>query len=37
MIIVLATNETHTVREFVEASLQAELGISIRWEGTGVR
>ena len=32
---VLATNETHTVREFVEASF-AELGISIRWEGTGV-
>ena len=32
---VLATNETHTVREFVEAAFQ-ELGISIRWEGTGV-
>lgn len=32
---VLATNETHTVREFVEAAFQ-ELGISIKWEGTGV-
>lgn len=32
---VLATNETHTVREFVEAAFQ-ELGISIRWEGTGI-
>lgn len=32
---VLATNETHTVREFVEAAF-AEIGISIRWEGTGV-
>ena len=32
---VIATNETRTVREFVEASF-AELGISIRWEGTGV-
>ena len=32
---VLATNETHTVREFVEASFE-ELGITIRWEGTGV-
>ena len=32
---VLATNETHTVREFVEAAF-AELGIKIRWEGTGV-
>ena len=32
---VRATNETHTVREFVEAAFQ-ELGISIRWEGTGV-
>ncbi len=32
---VLATNETHTVREFVEASFQ-ELGISVRWEGSGV-
>jgi len=32
---VLATNETHTVREFVEAAFK-ELGITIRWEGTGV-
>ena len=32
---VLATNETHTVREFVEAAF-GELGIVIRWEGTGV-
>lgn len=32
---VLATNETHTVREFVEAAFN-ELGINIRWEGTGV-
>jgi GDPmannose 4,6-dehydratase len=32
---VLATNETHTVREFVEAAF-AELGIVIRWEGKGV-
>ena len=32
---VLATNETHTVREFVEAAF-GELGINIRWEGTGV-
>ena len=32
---VLATNETHTVREFVEASF-AELGIKVRWEGTGI-
>ena len=32
---VLATNETHTVREFVEAAFE-ELGIEIRWEGTGV-
>lgn len=32
---VLATNETHTVREFVEAAF-IELGIHIRWEGTGV-
>lgn len=32
---VLATNETHTVREFVEASF-AEIGIKIRWEGIGV-
>lgn len=32
---VLATNETHTVREFVEEAFQ-ELGIEIRWEGIGV-
>lgn len=32
---VLATNETHTVRQFVEAAF-AQLGIHIRWEGTGV-
>lgn len=32
---VLATNETHTVREFVEAAF-SQLGIAIRWEGKGV-
>ncbi len=32
---VLATNETHTVRQFVEAAF-AELGIAVRWEGEGV-
>ncbi len=32
---VLATNETHTVREFVDAAFK-ELGIAIKWEGTGV-
>lgn len=32
---VLATNETHTVREFVEAAF-GQLGIELRWEGTGV-
>ncbi len=32
---VLATNETHTVREFVEEAF-ANLGITIRWEGEGV-
>ena len=32
---VLATNETHTVRQFVESAF-AELGISIRWQGHGV-
>jgi GDPmannose 4,6-dehydratase len=32
---VLATNETHTVREFVEAAF-GELGVEIRWEGSGV-
>lgn len=32
---VLATNETHTVREFVECAF-AEGGITIEWKGTGV-
>lgn len=32
---VLAMNETHTVREFVELAF-AELGYEILWEGTGV-
>ncbi|WP_300386851.1 GDP-mannose 4,6-dehydratase, partial [Clostridium sp.] len=32
---VLATNETHTVREFVELSF-AEVGVEIEWKGTGV-
>ena len=32
---VLATNETHTVREFVEKAF-AETGVSIRWEGEGI-
>lgn len=32
---VLATNETHTVREFVELSFK-EVGIDIVWKGTGV-
>ncbi|KAH6903131.1 GDP-mannose 4,6-dehydratase [Coprinopsis sp. MPI-PUGE-AT-0042] len=32
---VLATGETHSVREFVEKSL-AIVGISIKWEGEGV-
>lgn len=32
---VLATNETHTVREFVEVAF-AEVGVSLRWEGHGV-
>jgi len=32
---VLATNETHTVREFVELSF-AEVGIVIEWKGTGI-
>ena len=31
---VLATNETHTVREFVEKAF-AETGVSIHWEGEG--
>ena len=32
---VLATNETHTVREFVECAF-AEVGVEIEWKGTGV-
>lgn len=32
---VLASGETHTVREFVELAF-AEVGITIRWEGEGV-
>lgn len=32
---VLATNETHTVRDFVEAAF-AELGIRLLWEGEGI-
>ena len=32
---VLATGETHTVREFVEAAF-AEVGIQIEWRGSGV-
>jgi GDPmannose 4,6-dehydratase len=32
---VLATNETHTVREFVELSFK-EVGIDIEWKGIGV-
>ena len=32
---VLATNETHTVREFVEGAFKV-VGISIEWEGEGV-
>lgn len=32
---VLATNETHTVREFAEKAF-AETGVSIRWEGEGI-
>ena len=32
---VLATNETHTVREFVELAF-AEVGVEIEWQGTGV-
>lgn len=31
---VLATNETHTVREFVNAAFEA-VGVEIRWEGEG--
>lgn len=32
---VLATNETHTVREFVELAFK-EVGVEIKWQGTGV-
>lgn len=32
---VIATNETHTVREFVELSFK-EVGIEVQWKGTGV-
>lgn len=32
---VLSTNETHTVREFVELAF-AEVGITIEWKGSGV-
>ena len=32
---VLATNETHTVREFVELAFK-EVGIDIEWKGKGV-
>ncbi len=32
---VLATNETHTVREFVEAAF-GEVGVEIEWRGTGI-
>jgi GDPmannose 4,6-dehydratase len=32
---VLATGETHSVREFVELAF-AEVGIAIKWQGTGV-
>lgn len=32
---VIATGETHTIREFVEASCE-ELDIKLKWEGTGI-
>lgn len=32
---VIATNETHTVREFVELSFK-EVGVDIEWRGTGI-
>ena len=32
---VLATNETHTVREFVESAFR-EIGIDIEWKNSGV-
>ena len=33
---VLATNETHTVREFTERAFREAAGIEIAWRGTGV-
>ena len=33
---VLATNETHTVREFVECAFREAAGIEIEWRGEGV-
>ena len=33
---VLATNETHTVREFVNAAFDS-VGVTIRWEGEGAK
>ena len=32
---VLATNETHTVREFAELTFR-ELGVELRWQGAGI-
>jgi GDPmannose 4,6-dehydratase len=32
---VIATGETHTVREFVELSFK-EVGVNVEWKGTGV-
>ena len=32
---VIATNETHTVREFVEAAF-AEVGVELEWRGAGI-
>lgn len=32
---VLATNETHTVREFVELAF-GEVGVGLEWQGTGI-
>ncbi|WP_313990865.1 GDP-mannose 4,6-dehydratase [uncultured Selenomonas sp.] len=32
---VLATNETHTVREFVELAF-GEVGVELEWQGTGI-
>ena len=33
--VVISTNETHTVREFVELAFN-EIGIEVEWKGTGV-